>query len=92
MVSDTKPDVSDDPENPELTEADFARAIPFRDAHPTAYEAWQRGRGRPKVERPKVKVAWRLAADVVDAVRASGKGYNARVEAILRDAMAKGLL
>jgi len=36
--------------------------------------------------------AFRLAADVVHAIRASGRGYNARVEKVLRDALAKGEL
>jgi uncharacterized protein (DUF4415 family) len=32
------------------------------------------------------------AADVVQAIRATGRGYNARVEKVLRDALAKGKL
>ena len=48
--------------------------------------------GRPKAETPKVHIGFRLAADVVEGVKATGKGYNARVEMILRDALAKGLL
>ena len=86
------PEAIDDIDNPELSDADFARAIPFPQAFPQLAASLRRQGGRPKLDRPKVKVAWRLAADVVDAVKASGKGYNARVEAILRDAMAKGLL
>lgn len=77
---------------PEMTDADFARAVPFAEAFPDFARSLKRQGGRPRIERPKVKVAWRLAADVVDAVKASGKGYNARVEAVLRDAIAKGLL
>jgi len=34
----------------------------------------------------------RLAADVVNGVKATGRGYNARVEKVLREALAKGLL
>ena len=33
-----------------------------------------------------------LAADVVDGIRATGRGYNARVEKVLREAIAKGRL
>jgi BrnA antitoxin of type II toxin-antitoxin system len=47
---------------------------------------------RSKAEEPKVRIGFRLAADVVEGVKATGKGYNARVEMILRDALAKGLL
>lgn len=95
MASDVKdhdPDAIDDIDNPELTEADFARAVPFQEAFPGLARSLKRQGGRPRLERPKVKVAWRLAADVVDAVKASGKGYNARVEAVLRDAIARGML
>jgi uncharacterized protein (DUF4415 family) len=77
---------------PELTNADFARAKPFKEVFPEQYAAWKRGRGRPTVETPKVHVGFRLAADVVNGIKASGRGYNARVEKVLRDALAKGKL
>ena len=35
---------------------------------------------------PKVHIGFRLAADVVESVRASGPGYNVRVEQALRAA------
>ena len=41
---------------------------------------------RSKSEGPKVHIGFRLAADVVESVRASGPGYNARVEQALRAA------
>lgn len=43
-------------------------------------------RGRPKAKAPKVRIGFRLSADVVASVRASGYGYNARVEEALRKA------
>jgi uncharacterized protein (DUF4415 family) len=45
---------------------------------------------RPPVEAPKVHIGFRLAVDVVEGIRATGRGYNARVEKILREAIAKG--
>jgi uncharacterized protein (DUF4415 family) len=80
-----------DDENPEWTAEDFARARPFEEVFPEQYKAWKKI-GRPPVAIPKVHIGFRLAADVVEGVRASGKGYNARVEKVLRDAIAKGLL
>ena len=80
-----------DDENPEWTADDFARAKPFKESHPQLFEAWKK-RGRPPVETPKVHIGFRLAADVVDGIRASGRGYNSRVEKVLREAIAKGLL
>lgn len=47
--------------------------------------------GRPKLDRPKIKVTWQLSAEVVKTVQAT-KGYNRRVEAVLKDAIDKGLL
>jgi uncharacterized protein (DUF4415 family) len=80
-----------DTENPEWTAENIARARPFREVNPVLFEAWKR-RGRPSIETPKVHIGFRLAADVVDSIRATGRGYNARVEKILREAIAKGLL
>jgi uncharacterized protein (DUF4415 family) len=82
----------DEAEIPEWTEADFARAEPFPRAHPEVYAAWKRGPGRPKLETPKAHTGFRLAADVVDGIKATGKGYNARVESVLREALASGKL
>ncbi|HTT79443.1 MAG TPA: BrnA antitoxin family protein [Stellaceae bacterium] len=76
---------------PEATQTEFATAKRFREAFPAQYEAWEKP-GRPPVAAPKVHMSFRLAADVVEAVRASGRGYNARVEKVLRDALAKGEL
>ncbi len=81
----------DEAEIPEWTEEDFARARPFKEVFPEQYKAWKK-MGRPLVETPKVHIGFRLAADVVNGIRATGKGYNARVEKVLRDALAKGEL
>jgi uncharacterized protein (DUF4415 family) len=42
--------------------------------------------GRSKAKGPKVHIGFRLAADVVESVKASGPGYNVRVEQALRAA------
>jgi uncharacterized protein (DUF4415 family) len=42
-------------------------------------------RGRPKSASPKVRVGFRLSAELVERIRASGPGYNARVEKVLRE-------
>jgi uncharacterized protein (DUF4415 family) len=41
---------------------------------------------RSKAEGPKVHIGFRLAKDVVESLKASGPGYNARVEEALRAA------
>jgi uncharacterized protein (DUF4415 family) len=80
-----------DADNPELTDADFGRAKPFKELFPKQHKSWKRA-GRPPVETPKVHIGFRLAADVVNGIRATGRGYNARVEKVLREALAKGRL
>lgn len=80
-----------DEDNPEWTAEDFARAKPFKDVFPEQYKAWKKI-GRPRVETPKMHIGFRMAADVVNGIRATGRGYNARVEKVLRDALAKGKL
>ena len=93
MTNELKPPPADFDENPEWTEETFARAKPFKEIFPKQYAAWKKNKGgRPPVESPKVHIGFRLAADVVQGVRATGPGYNARVERVLRDALAKGEL
>jgi uncharacterized protein (DUF4415 family) len=73
----------------ELTREDFRGMRPVREAMPDLIEAmaeFRRKLGRPKVEAPKIHIGFRLAADVVASIKASGPGYNARVEQALREA------
>jgi uncharacterized protein (DUF4415 family) len=73
----------------ELTREDFEGMRPMREVMPEFIEAmaeFRRKLGRPKAEAPKVHIGFRLAADVVASIKASGRGYNARVERALRAA------
>lgn len=93
MTNELKPPPADFDENPEWTEENFARARPFKEVFPEQYASWKKSKGgRPPVESPKVHIGFRLAADVVNGVRATGPGYNARVERVLREALEKGEL
>src|SRR5689334_9548697 len=80
----------DDIDNPEWTKEDFAAARPFKEMFPEQYKALTRQGGRPRVASPKVHIGLRLDPEVVAAVKASGKGYNSRVEKVLREAIAAG--
>ena len=51
-----------------------------------AMDEFRRKLGRPKAQSPKVHIGFRLASDVVASIKASGRGYNARVEQALRAA------
>jgi uncharacterized protein (DUF4415 family) len=73
----------------ELTREDFKGMRPMREVMPEFIEAmaeFRRKLGRPKAEAPKVHIGFRLAPDVVASIKASGRGYNARVEQALRAA------
>ncbi len=55
-VANKDPDSIDDEDNPEQTEADFARAVPFGDIFPSQLESWKNRRCRSGRESPKVHI------------------------------------
>lgn len=67
-------------ELPEITDEMIARGVPG-----DGRDLLKRGRGRPKVESPKRQVTLRLDADVIEAMRASGPGWQVRANDALRD-------
>jgi uncharacterized protein (DUF4415 family) len=84
-----KPLTDEEGEVRELTLADFRAMRPIAEVDPGMIDAvneFRRAVGRPKALAPKVHVGFRLSADVVADIRASGPGYNARVEQALRAA------
>ena len=91
-----RPPLTDkDGEVRELTVEDFRNSQPLAEVHPELIAAMQRMKnrgGRPKAETPKVHIGFRMAADLVAGIKAGGKGYNARVEKVLRDALERGKL
>lgn len=79
-----------DDDNPEWTEEDFARARPASEIFgPEILDNLIRGRGRPikPVAMRKQHVSLRLSPDVLDALRASGPGWQTRAEQMLRDGL-----
>lgn len=73
----------------ELTKEDMRLFRPVAEVDPGIVEdmvEFRRKVGRPKSASPKVLVGFRLSADVVASIKASGPGYNVRVERILREA------
>ena len=66
--------------------SDDAVLRPAHEVHPAlAAMSLRRGRGRPKLESPKQQVTLRLDADVIAKLRASGAGWQARVNELLRE-------
>ena len=85
------PSTSIDDENPEWTAKDFARAKPASEILPrlvgaaAAAEMLRPKRGRPVSANPKAQVNLRLDPDVVAAFRATGRGWQTRLNAALKD-------
>ena len=46
-------------------------------------------RGRPRSEKPKKQVTLRLDADLLDGLRATGPGWQTRINEVLRDWLEK---
>jgi len=77
-----------------------AAAMSDPDALPVTDEEWKAARpfmrvgarpvGRPPLENPKVPIHIRLSADVLAYLRNTGKGWQTRVDALLREAVAAG--
>ncbi len=79
--------IAQDPENPEITAEQFARMRPAAEVlPPDLYAALTRRRGRPKAEVTKVPVTIRLDRDVVEAFKATGEGWQTRVNETLKRA------
>ena len=84
-----RPLTDEDGEVRELTAEDFNGMRPLSEIDPGLVEAvaeYRRKRGRPKSLAPKIYIGLRMAPDVVESVKASGPGYNTRVEQALRKA------
>lgn len=68
--------IAADPDTMELTATQIAGMRPLR--------------GRPPLARPKAALTMRVDADVLDAFKASGPGWQTRINALLRDAVRRG--
>jgi uncharacterized protein (DUF4415 family) len=86
----------DDPDNPEWTEADVARAKgpeSLSEAELAAFPKTQVNRGgRPRAIRPKPAVNLRLDAGVLDHLRSTGPGWQTRVNNALASLIKQGRL
>ena len=79
--------IAADPDNPEWSSEDFANARPFAEVFPQWASEIRRSRGRPSSDNPRKVVSLRLDQDVLDSYRATGKGWQARINADLRKAI-----
>jgi uncharacterized protein (DUF4415 family) len=78
-------------ENPDWTAKDFAKAKPASEVLPPDLLAQFRAKvGRPRIESPKVPVKLRLDGDVVEALRATGPGWQTRINDMLKAKISRG--
>jgi uncharacterized protein (DUF4415 family) len=85
-----RPEVVFDDDNPEWTEADFARArLGAEVLPPELIAAFGKKRGRPKLDAPKEAVSLRIDRDVLAYFRGTGAGWQGRLNEALRKAMEK---
>jgi uncharacterized protein (DUF4415 family) len=89
MAALPEPDLTD-PDNPEWTEETFARAVHVDDLQPelqaATLAAFPRTKLRGKQKAPtKAQVTLRLDRDILDHFRATGMGWQSRINAALRE-------
>jgi len=86
------PAAKPDKDNPEWTAAEIKKARPALDVvgevfGKNASDQLRRGRGRPPKEDRKVNQTIRIDADVLAAYRQQGKGWQTRINEVLREHM-----
>ena len=77
-----------DPDNPPITEEQWRRMRPAYLVRPELVaRQLRRERGRPKAETTKQQVTLRIDRDVLDKFRATGAGWQSRINSALRKAV-----
>jgi len=87
-LPDERPPLTDaDGEVRELTEEDFRHMRPMTEMFPEVVKAMERVRGQrgPQKAPVKERVGLRLDRHIVDHFRATGKGWQTRINAVLDD-------
>lgn len=80
-----KPLIDEDGEVRDLTEDDMKLFRPTRDVLPAEHLKVIANRGRPRKERPKISTTVRLDPEVLEYFRATGKGWQTRLNEALRE-------
>ena len=78
--------IAEDPDVPEWTDEDWARARPAIEVHPELVEWSLRRRGKQKAP-IKELVSIRLDLDIIEYFRAGGPGWQTRLNDTLRRAV-----
>jgi uncharacterized protein (DUF4415 family) len=79
-----------DKDNPEWTKKDFATAMKFKDLPADVRRILSKPKRGPQKAPTKMLVSMRLSRDVLQALRATGDGWQVRADEALREKFAKG--
>ena len=76
-----------DPDTIETNVEDFARLRPAGDVHPGIMDAYRRSRGERGQQKAPVKsrINIRLSADVLASFKATGPGWQTRIDTALKE-------
>ncbi|QPC45055.1 BrnA antitoxin family protein [Kaustia mangrovi] len=78
--------IASDPDNPEITDKQIAKGKSFAEALPELAKSARRKRGRPPVETPRKQISIRLDPDVIEKFKATGPGWQTRINEVLKKA------
>jgi uncharacterized protein (DUF4415 family) len=73
-------------DSPELTDEQLAQGRPFSEVFPELAESIRRSRGRPPIAKPLQQISIRLDPDVIAKFKATGKGWQGRINEVLKRA------
>ena len=79
-----KPLIDEDGEVRELTDEDFAQALRFDQLSPDHQAMLRKVRGA-QIAPTKVQISLRISHDVLEKFRATGTGWQARMDQVLRE-------
>ena len=74
--------IASDPDAPEATDEQIARAKPFAEAFPDLAESIKRSRGRPRIDSPKEAVTLRIDPNTIARFKAGGEDWRAKMEQV----------
>ncbi|TPG13587.1 BrnA antitoxin family protein [Sphingomonas oligophenolica] len=79
--------IASDPDAPEATDQQLADARPFAEAFPDLAAKMRKNvGGRPRSDNPKQPISIRLDQDVIAKFKATGPGWQSRINEALRHA------
>jgi uncharacterized protein (DUF4415 family) len=81
--------IAADPDDWDSTEAEVAQAKPFAEAFPDLADSIRKRRGRPPSDNPKLALKLRIDRDIVEKFKATGDGWQTRMNDALRRAASR---